>query len=473
MSAKKANYPEAEQNMQMGNNARRAYAVSKPVDQEATLEYILSILTETSLLPVNSVSANVMITGKLVTDPRIRIFLKIFDNPPPTEKLERDTLNLIAEYKIYSELYKLRHLGLTPNVLARVATYRLTPGTAGGAGGAGTFLEEPSLKAIPTYDQYFFKGTDTLAPRTSDLPTLPFWKNTYCIMSCSVEHSLTDCLTNMKPNFNDILAILYQIVHLLTWFEHIQMTHHDLHNGNIRVEYHANPIDLYYQHKNGGVCVRIRTQYVIKMYDFDHSTIYKQTVLGDGIVVQPVYNFDTGFRIFNAKEDCFKILTHILGTNVEYQTLYYKLIPGVNPDIGNNVSLNTLYQNLPPAEKNTYMTITTNQKCSEENHPTLLKAEKVKLLHQKELLLKGTFYDYTLHLNPEHIISFPQLQSWSLCSVYIPNSMMLPHLQMLKILSNPATAAAGWDKTISMVSAQDTPAQAVYPTPNVYYNDQW
>ena len=451
----------AEQNMQSSQMVREAYGYhGQAVDKEATLRELLGALTGVSFLPVNSVSQTVIIMGKLASNPAISVFLKIFDGLLPNfrEGIDRppyETLNLRAEYQIYSELYKLRQLGLTPNVLARVGTYRIVP-TRKSPG----FLEEPALKAIKNYQEYFYTGLKRTEPRLQALPEIKGWKTTMCIMSCSVEFSLNDCLEefegDMAPTRDDIVCMLYQIMHVLTWFERIQMSHHDLHTGNIRVEYHAEPIDLYYQHKQGE-CVHMSTKYVIKMYDFDRSTIYKQTDLGGGVIVQPVYNYDTGFGAFNAKEDAFKLLRGVLS---DWPELLVQLIPGLDSTLRiANIPMGTLYANLPRNEAPVYEAIMNNNKCSEGAFK-----------EHKEFFMASTFTNYVDKIKQYDFICLPAGDDFSLCSIYIPNSLMLPHLDILDVLSS----AAG-SRSIDILSAEgadlQTGGQPIYATPNIYYNE--
>jgi hypothetical protein len=453
----------AEQNMQRSQLVREAYGYhGQAVDKEATLRELLGALTGVSFLPVNSVSQTVIIMGKLASNPAISIFLKIFDGLLPNfrEGIDRppyETLNLRAEYQIYSELYKLRQLGLTPNVLARVGTYRIVP-TRKSPG----FLEEPALKAIKNYQEYFYTGLKRTEPRLQVLPEIKGWQTTMCIMSCSVEFSLYDCLAefegDMAPTRDDIVCMLYQIMHVLTWFERIQMSHHDLHTGNIRVEYHAEPIDLYYQHKQGE-CVYVSTKYVIKMYDFDRSTIYKQTDLGGGggMVVQSVYNYDTGFGVFNAKEDAFKLLRGVLS---DWPELLYQLIPGLDSTLRiANIPMGTLYANLPRNEVPLYEAIMNNNKCSEGAFK-----------EHKEFFMTSTFTNYVDKIKQYDFICLPPGDDFSLCSIYIPNSLMLAHLDILDVLSS----AAG-SRSIDILSAEgaelQTGGQPIYATPNIYYNE--
>lgn len=456
-------HPNAEQNIKIGEKTRRAYGLTeRDADlmhgQEVSIPELLSKLKDTSFLPAESSSDSVIITGKLISNPKISIFLKIFEDWSAFENPAiyiREGLR--AEYNIYNQMFKLRYMGVTPNVLARVGTYSLTT-----TNDTKLFLYEPAIQAISNYSNYFLGAYDqAIRPRKETLPRVSKWERTKCIMTSSVEFSLHSILMDywLKPTREDMVGILYQIVHLMTWFEYIQMVHHDLHEGNIRVEYHAEPISLYYQHK-AGQCVRLRTKYVVKIYDFDRSTIYKNTDLGQGIVVKQVLNSMTGFGVFNAKEDIFKLFFNLYKYDPKDEwklsTLMIKLIPLHLIRISKKFTMGDLYKNLPSEEVPLYEAImNSNKKCEAENSQ----------------ILQETFDDYRKKLNEQNIISVPPDQHWSVCSIYIPNSLMLPHLEMLDVLCAeiPAMTANSLE---SIEQRARVSGQSIYPTPNIFFTEQ-
>jgi hypothetical protein len=59
----------------------------------------------------------VFLGGNLVTNNQIKLYLKFFDATYGSQKY--------AEYRIYEEVKKLNEFGVTPNLLGRVATYRI------------------------------------------------------------------------------------------------------------------------------------------------------------------------------------------------------------------------------------------------------------------------------------------------------------------------------------------------------------
>ena len=504
----------SERNMQYGRNVRRAYGheTDDVVSQEATVKEILDALQDISFLPVGSASPTVVITGKLRANPQISIFLKIFKyeesdgadeeilKPPHSIVFDEGGYayeydedgkmvepkagtvikngeygSLRNEYKIYNELYKLREMGATPNLLARVATYRLTAGVLADGGTtykadeAQTFYNDPYIKQISNYRQYFHVGNGGRKPRIKSLPDVTSWTRTSCIMTCSVEYSLDDCvylnrhMMNVRvKTYEDLVGILYQIVHVFAWFEHIELAHHDLHSGNIRVEYHEQPIDIYYQH-NQGECVCVSTRHVIKIYDFDQSTIYKETDLGNGKVVQRALN-KLRFETFNNKEDLFYIIMTLLRkddygiddkvsesdpiSSRQLLGLLNSLIPGYQSNASLAVEL------FSEAEKKSFENITKDYK-------------KYKICNNDSLLermLKGRikFGDY-VRSQSSKMLFYPK-DVGTPCSLYLPDSIMLPKLQMLDVLSRDTKGG------ISIVPIEKA-RQPVYPTPNIYYAD--
>ena len=154
-----------------------------------------------------------------------------------------------------------------------------------------------------------------------------------------------------------------------------------------------------------------------------------------------MYNPDTGFSVFNAKEDVFKILRDVLGD--DYNELLYSLIPGMNPALQVSYTrMGDLLRNLPADEMATYNSIMVNTNCVNAA--------------DREEILNLTFSEYSELIAAFNIITIPSYDVWSICSLYIPNSIMLPHLDMLDVLSESFNTAV-------------VVGQKMYPTPNIYY----
>jgi hypothetical protein len=207
----------------------------------------------------------------------------------------------------------------------------------------------------------------------------------------------------------------------------------------------------------------------VKIYDFDRSSIYKQTDLGRGRVVQKNL-YKNAFKTFNSKEDCFYLIMDILLLNGRYESdddiydghpissrefkkLFDILVPGYskNAPFGYNL--------LSGAEKKTFEKITKDYKKYE-----VCKDEAV-----FESMLEGRlkfkdYIDYMVKEDGTGMVTYPYNMN-SYCSVYIPDSIMLPFLQMLDVMSGHK------DSGMSIVPIQKArnSGQPIYPTPNIYY----
>lgn len=86
--------------------------------------------------------------------------------------------------------------------------------------------------------------------------------------------SLYDTMRTETMSDSDWVSIFVQIVFTLAFFEEIGLIHHDLHLGNIWVDVsdRVTPYELFVDHN---VSMRIATRYIIKIYDFDLSTLVK------------------------------------------------------------------------------------------------------------------------------------------------------------------------------------------------------
>ena len=77
-------------------------------------------------------------------------------------------------------------------------------------------------------------------------------------------------------NLDDILSVIFQIFYTLKCFNNLTLRHNDLHFGNIFIETLDNPIVMYF--KIGINYVKLRTKYLVKIYDFDRAGIYHPAV---------------------------------------------------------------------------------------------------------------------------------------------------------------------------------------------------
>ncbi len=83
-----------------------------------------------------------------------------------------------------------------------------------------------------------------------------------------------------RINDNELFGVVFQILWTLKCFSLVGLIHHDLHLDNIRIEYIPKGIELLYYlptivSKNSGKIVKIKTKYVVKIFDFDRATKFE------------------------------------------------------------------------------------------------------------------------------------------------------------------------------------------------------
>ena len=261
------------------------------------LERILACLTNVKFMACNKDQDEedeyakkdaVFITGNLATNPKVICYLKIVSFSIKENDFLLDMLRICS----------LR----TPNKLERIGIYEFRPTT-------DLFLNEPALKAIPNYQEYF---------SCKNIEKIRTWTTTMCIMTCSVELSARNFIDYAREHstnlFGDFVAVLYQLTYFILWLEHEQLSQVKI--KRYKIEIHKVPIDIYYEHdKEKQTCVRVRTRFVVKFGDFYGSKIVEKTNVNMYMLKKSnKYDVDNIFKPF------FDLLT---GT--ERDILYSKL----------------------------------------------------------------------------------------------------------------------------------------------------
>lgn len=421
-----------------------AYVAAQMGRRPTTYASLLAPFDQLEFMPTTSLSATVILSGVMRVKPSVRVFLKIF---PERKSDDGDTTfpldNLLCESDIYNELFKLREMHITPNILARVDTYTLLA--------ADKFLDEPIFDTVrfgpgrgppggpggpgQGKAEYLARRQQELAKYVAQVPLEHQWElqpdqwtTTRCILTRSIEASLNNVLKHSKLPYEEVVPILYQIMHTLCIFEHFQISHHDLHLSNIRVEEHAAPIDLYYRH--GDKHVRVHTKFVVKLFDFDRSSIYKTTPLLDsggsgGVLLQAVRSRDPinkfKFQTFNPKEDAFKVLHHILQMDGLDADKRQQLLNFVVPGHNSQETLLESYKRLSVREQHWVEKIV---------EPYLGKlAEEGKKIEKSSL--NKSYKNYFQTIEPSyHALSMPP-GKMSKYSVYLPDYIMRPNAAIL------------------------------------------
>ncbi len=90
----------------------------------------------------------------------------------------------------------------------------------------------------------------------------------------SIGVPLSDVMDNKKISSDDLVIIFYQVFRTLYVFGQEGLVHHDLHHGNILVETFDEPYELAYHDEPLHRIYKTRNKHVIKIFDFDRSSIY-------------------------------------------------------------------------------------------------------------------------------------------------------------------------------------------------------
>lgn len=125
--------------------------------------------------------------------------------------------------------------------------------------------------------------------------------NIHNYLSCTITEAsiqkleLIQIIGNTAVNEMHFMMIVFQIIWTLQVFNLYGLRHNDLHLGNIFVEYSTQPWTLYYEIPETGEVFGMQTNYFVKVFDYDHSTINSSFLS----------NFSQPISIKNANANCF------------------------------------------------------------------------------------------------------------------------------------------------------------------------
>jgi len=213
-----------------------------------------SFLTEMKVMKKNSVSDAIIIVGKLKST-GVKILIKL--------SLRHGNLldnSLKVERSIYSEIIPSLQINNTPFImdclgsemceLNWIDSLDIYPDLAEQI---NLIFEKNKEKGIPSYESIW-------------LTFLTFSPGEF------LEHWF-----RRKQSLEDLLSVLFQILHTLKCFRNIYMNHNDLHVQNIFVETEPIPRIMFFKTSSGHV-LRLKTNVIVKIYDFDRASIYHPAV---------------------------------------------------------------------------------------------------------------------------------------------------------------------------------------------------
>lgn len=267
-------------------NSSIAYTTAENVQ---TSEYVESLGTKSFSSIINnftrfsgfqksSASNSIVFTAHLDNDSiQTRFYFKIF----PIGQVMKDngkmgsydTSGLEFELKAYNEVFKLAKYNITPNILCRVATGTFTRFDE-------DFLSNPKLspefKSIVLRELVKINAMQDVAELESTSLNVsydtPLWKTTGVLITNPGGEALREAI--MEVTALERKQIMFQLLYNLYVFEKLQISHGDLHSGNVFV------VDVEPTH----MCFRVEgleycftTTKLVKIYDFDFGNISKDT----------------------------------------------------------------------------------------------------------------------------------------------------------------------------------------------------
>lgn len=204
-------------------------------------------------------------------------FVKInaISNAYTTNNITGDVYNAFIENenKIYTITNKLLWYNFTPNISSMLVSYDCS---------AGVINAYSNLKVDHTTLNVYFTEKIKEENNLWSLSSYKIFVLELLKSSRSFLETMQDLVRDTNNN-KDILCMLIQIAYTLECFYRIGLIHNDLHPVNILIEKLTTPIDFFYiitSSKGIHKVINIKTQYFVRIFDFDRS-----------------YTFSTGNRI--------------------------------------------------------------------------------------------------------------------------------------------------------------------------------
>jgi hypothetical protein len=235
----------------------------------------------------------------------------------------RDIQSLYTEKKIYQELFKLVKYNVTPNILCKIALVDTLD----------NFYDD-FVKTQFNYDiKDNIKRNMKTINKNLNIDTDDKWEETGITITQKGDIPLFE----LNINKNNLIEVLFQLLYTMYVFEKIEFSHNDLHFGNIFINKLDVPVNLSY--KVNGKMYKLTTSLLVKVYDFDRSSIYKFTKIKvnskEIIEIYPEKNKTVAIgvlNIFNKNIDKVKLLLPInsdLNSNEFISVFMKRVFPGL------------------------------------------------------------------------------------------------------------------------------------------------
>jgi hypothetical protein len=354
------------------------------------------------------------------------------------EHVQYNTGMLQFELVAYNELFKLVKYNLTPNILCKLHVgyfdnfYTHFYNNPKIAGKTKKHIREDAIKIS---DMVGSEGP---------------WNKTGVIITHPGGVTLDEPDLFKNLTILERKMVMFQILYTLYVFEELEISHGDLHNGNIFI-IDVPPTELCYVVQD--TQYKFITTKIVKIYDFDHSTITSESVIrintNKFINVNKILNPDRnpgewlnnfaetnifnknldicilityGFRYLSAKS---RDLEYMEDADPEFDNFIQDIMPGFD------------YRNYTSNEKiiDTYANIFKNREQLAEanifygvNIKTLAEIDQYNIMPSLFGITWKQYYDYISTNYGRIIKSTDEVQNNQL---YIPDTVIIPKWQML------------------------------------------
>jgi hypothetical protein len=188
-----------------------------------------------------------------------------------------DTAGLEFELKAYEQVFKLAKYNITPNILCKVATGTFTNFDEEFFSSSKLSLEfrEILLKELVKINAMQDVAELEYEIRRDDLGVsydTPLWKSTGVLITNPGGEVLREAI--MDVTALERKQIMFQLLYNLYIFEKLQISHGDLHSGNVFV-IDVEPTQMCFRVEGLDYC--FTTTKLVKIYDFDFGNISRDT----------------------------------------------------------------------------------------------------------------------------------------------------------------------------------------------------
>lgn len=256
-----------------------------------TFESLFTHFTDISVLDKASASDSIVISAKLKQTPDmnvvkarnvlkpIRLFFKIYPrgNVLDSNGFLYDYSNngMDFERQAYEELYKLVKYNITPNILCKVATAELSNFQTAFLGENRLYLDENPHDPTKKTNRKKLLDQFKKFNERNELPLKTLWDDVGMIVTQPGGITLKDYIQNFTQNdVDDFKKIMFQILYTFYVFEKIEFSHGDIHHGNIFI---INVPETELCYLINDILYKFKTTKLVKIYDFDHGIICKNT----------------------------------------------------------------------------------------------------------------------------------------------------------------------------------------------------